>query len=136
MTRVAFAIVSEVLVLTAALLVAGCAPPPQAAPTASGVRWELDVSPYRPVARQAVTLRLRALDSRGQPIPLQGFRATAVMPERPYRGETIPFREVEPGLYEAVHSFSMDGRWEVHIAGSVKGKRAEARIVLVVGGGP
>lgn len=124
------------LIAVGALLLAGCSRPPQVVPTASGIRWELEVSPFRPAALRPAVLRLRALDSAGRPVVLQGFRATAVMPEMQHRGETIPFREVEPGLYEAVHSFSMDGRWEVHIVGSVKGKRAEARIALVVGGGP
>jgi len=57
------------------------------------------------------------------------------MPEMEHRGEAIAFREIEPGLYEAVHTFSMDGRWEIHITGSVKGTRAEVRIPIDVGGG-
>jgi len=56
------------------------------------------------------------------------------MPEMDHRGETIAFREIEPGLYEAVHTFSMDGRWEIRLTGSVKGKRAQVRISLDVGG--
>lgn len=124
-----------VVVAATTLLFAGCARPPQAVPTADGIRWEFDVSPYRPSALQAATLRLRAMDASGRPIVLQGFRATAEMPEMDHRGETIAFREVESGLYEAVHTFSMDGRWQIHISGSVKGKRAVARIALDVGGG-
>jgi len=116
------------------VLFAGCGRPPQAVPTASGIRWELDVSPHRPAALRAATLRLRAVDASGRPIALQGFRATAGMPEMEHRGETLAFREVEPGLYEALHTFSMDGRWEIRITGSIKGKRAEVRIPLEVGG--
>jgi hypothetical protein len=119
--------------VAAALVLAGCAPPSRPAPVASGIRWELDVSPYRPAALQAATLRLRAFDAAGRPIALQGFRATASMPEMDHRGETIAFREMDAGVYEALHTFSMDGRWEIHISGSVKGKRAEARIPLEVG---
>jgi len=122
------------VVVAAAVLFAGCGRAPQAVPTASGIRWELDVSPYRPAALRAATLRLRAVDASGRPIALQGFRATAGMPEMEHRGETLAFREVEPGLYEALHTFSMDGRWEIRITGSIKGKRAEVRIPLEVGG--
>jgi hypothetical protein len=127
---------SVLIVLAVVGLAAGCSRPPQAVPTASGIRWELDVSPYRPAALRDATLRLRASDAAGRPIALQGFRATASMPEMTHRGEVIAFREIEPGLYEAVHTFSMDGRWVVHVTGSVKGKRAEGRITVVVGSGP
>jgi hypothetical protein len=125
--------VTLVAAMCAAVLLAGCTPPPRAAPTASGIRWELNVSPYRPAALQAATLQLRAFDAGGRPIVLQGFRATASMPEMDHRGEMVAFREMETGLYEAVHTFSMDGRWEIHVTGSVQGKRAEVRISLVVG---
>ena len=118
----------------AAVLLAGCANAPQAVPTASGIRWELDVSPRRPAALRAATLQVRATDASGSPVALQGFRASATMPEMDHRGETIAFREIEPGLYEAVHTFSMDGRWEIRLTGSVKGKRAQVRISLDVGG--
>jgi hypothetical protein len=130
MTRVAGL---PVRICAVAALIAGCTPGPRAAPEASGVRWELHVSPYRPAALQAATLRLRALDARGEPIVLQGFRATASMPGVNRRGETIAFREMEAGVYEALHSFSTGGRWEIHISGSVKGKRAEFRMTLEVG---
>lgn len=126
---------AAVTVAIAAVLSAGCARAPQVVPTASGIRWELEVAPRRPAALRAATLRLRAVDASGAPVSLQGFRATAGMPEMEHRGEAIAFREIEPGLYEAVHTFSMDGRWEIHITGSVKGKRVEVRIPMDVGGG-
>lgn len=125
-----------VVAAVAALALAGCARPPRVTPTASGIRWQLDVSPYRPAALRNATLRLRAFDTAGRPLALHGFRATASMPEMNHRGDTIAFREVEPGLYEAVHVFSMDGRWEIRISGVVKGERVEDRIVLQIGGGP
>lgn len=121
------------VLLIGALLAAGCAPHPAASPVASGIRWELTVSPLRPAALVTATLRLRAYDASGQPIALQGFRATASMPEMSHRGETIAFRETDPGVYEARHAFSMDGRWEIHISGQVAGRRAEVRIPLEVG---
>ena len=131
MIRVARVTAGICVVATA--VIAGCAPGPRAAPAASGVRWELDVSPDRPAVLQAVTIRLRAVDARGQPIALQGFRATASMPGGKRRGETIAFREVEAGVYEAFHTFSANGRWEIYIHGFVKGRRAEVRMTLEVG---
>lgn len=131
MSRVLF-----VAVAAGAVLIARCTRPQQTVPTASGIRWTRDVLPLRPSALRPATLRLRAVDASGRAVALQGFRATTSMPEMRHRGETIAFREVDPGVFEALHTFSMDGRWEIRVTGSLKGKRAEARISVIVGGGP
>lgn len=122
------------LLLAAALLLTGCARTSKEVPAASGIRLQLEVSPARPAALHPASLRLRVSDASGGPYVLQELRAAADMPEMTHGKETIAFRDVAPGLYEAVHTFSMDGRWEIRVSGRTAGGRAEARFTVEVGG--
>lgn len=55
------------------------------------------------------------------------------MPEMTHEPEEILFRQTGPGRYEAQHTFSMDGRWEIKVAGEAEGVRILATFTLHVG---
>lgn len=117
------------------LVLAACASP-SSATRASGEGWgaHLEWAPARPRALRPVALRLRVEDPTGKPLPLTRLRVTASMPRMTHRAEDVPFRRIVPGTYEATHTFSMDGRWELRVEGTTApGAQVTATFTLDVG---
>lgn len=106
---------ARILVAACALLAAGCAWSPSRQVQAEGWTATLSWTPPHPVALQPVTLRLRVAGSSGAVPDADGVQAEAAMPEMEHGGETVEFRRVGPGTYEARHAFSMDGRWVIRL---------------------
>jgi hypothetical protein len=121
------------LVLTVLALSAACAGQPVA--TARGDDWKivLTTGPRRPVALRPAALTLRVSDSAGAPVDITGLEVFAGMPDMEHGESRITFRRTAPGTYEAGHTFSMDGNWEIRLAGRRKGAPFEARLSLEVG---
>jgi nitrogen fixation protein FixH len=113
------------------VLAAGCAPAPQA--VATGERWRMTLS-SNPQARalRPVTLTLRVTDPAGRPIAVDRMRATAGM-QMTHQGDPVAFLAVAPGIYEARHTFSMDGTWIITLAGVGSGAPLAAEFPVEVG---
>lgn len=120
------------VIVLGVLTIGGCAPRSPAVGTSGGIRGELSVSPRPASALRPVTLRLRLTAEQGEPVALEGLAATADMPEMSH-GSPIAFRPAGSGEYEATHTFSMDGRWEIIVRGMLGGRAVELRVPLEIG---
>ncbi|MDR5684476.1 MAG: FixH family protein [Armatimonadota bacterium] len=111
------------------LFAVACSSPPEAVATGEGWRAELTWT-TRPAALRPVTLRLKLIDASGRPLAIGALSAMATMPEMEHGGETVAFVPVGDGIFEAVHTFSMDGRWTLHAEWTSDGRvhRTEFRI--------
>jgi nitrogen fixation protein FixH len=101
--------------LAAILLIVGCAPSPEAV-VVTGEGWRAELAKTsRPVALRQVTLRLRIVDAAGRPLAVTDLSAVTDMPEMDHGAETVRFLPAADGVFEAVHTFSMGGWWEVRV---------------------
>lgn len=119
----------------AGLALVACSPPAGSA-TVVGDGWKvtLEWSPGRPKALQPAHLVLRVGDRADRPLEVEALQAEADMPEMSHKPDELRFRKIGQGTYEAVHTFSMDGRWRVRVTGIVTGSGLEASFELNVGG--
>jgi len=111
-----------VLVAIVVAFSAGCGGAPEV--SASGAGWTATLSwtpPLLPLRESR--LRLRLVGTADDPVTIEDAHALAIMPLMRHRGDPIPFRSVRPGRYEALHTFSMDGEWEIRVSGRAKGTR-------------
>jgi len=84
-------------------------------------------------ALRSAVLRLRLVDPQGKPLPPEELQAEAVMSSMSHEREAIIFRPAGPGGYEATHTFSMDGQWEVRVRGRLEGRAFAATFHVQVG---
>lgn len=122
---------ARALVAACLLLAAGCASGTSLRAYGEGWSATLSWTPRRPVALQPVVLRLRLTGPADAPLEVLELQAEAGMPEMDHGVEAVEFRRMAPGVYEARHVFSMDGRWVIRIRG--KAGRSDASFVVHVG---
>jgi len=126
-------IARTVVVLLGAVALAGCARTPQAATSGDDWRVELTTEPQTVMALHRVVLRLRVTDRNGAALDITDLTADADMPEMSHGKTRISLRRTGVGAFEAGHTFSMDGRWEIHLGGRREGRPFAAVVALQVG---
>ena len=121
------------LLAAASALSLSCSAPPGA--SASGTAWKATltwspgvIAPLGPTA-----LRLRLIDHQGNALDAEDLQAEAVMASMSHAREAVTFRSAGLGEYEATHSFSMDGRWELRLRGGLNGGSFIATFQVPVG---
>jgi len=115
-----------------AVLAAACGGRSPAA-TSGDVQVELSAAPRTIAALRPVTLELRFTDQHGRPLAPQTVEARASMPEMAHGAENVTFKPVGQGRYEAAHTFSMDGQWEIEVQALIEGKQIMTRVSIRVG---
>ncbi|MDQ7842299.1 MAG: FixH family protein [Armatimonadota bacterium] len=124
---------SRLVVLAAiAVLAAGCGGRPQAA-ASDDITVEVSTVPRAVAALRPVTLVVRCRDRAGRPVAVRISEARLAMPEMSHGAERIVLHPAGAGRYEASHTFSMDGVWQLQIRGVVGGRAFAAQIPIHVG---
>jgi nitrogen fixation protein FixH len=118
--------------LATVVLIAGCAPSP--AVVVTGEEWRAELTwTSQPVALRPVTLRLRFVDAAGRPLAVGDLSAKANMPEMDHGAETVRFLPTADGVFEAAHTFSMDGAWMIRAEWQSGARRESAQFRIEVG---
>lgn len=119
--------------LATVVLIAGCAPSPAVVVTREEWRAELTWT-SQPVALRPVTLRLRFVDAAGRPLAVGDLSAKANMPEMDHGADPVRFLPAADGVFEAAHTFSMDGAWMIRAEWQSGARRESAEFRIDVGG--
>jgi len=114
------------------VLAAGCGGRPQAA-ASDGITVEVSTVPRAVVALRPVTLVVRCRDRQGRPVAARITGAHLSMPEMSHGVEHIVLHPAGGGRYEASHTFSMDGVWQLEIRGVAGREEFTTRVPIPVG---
>jgi len=115
-----------------AVLAGGCGARTEAVDS-SDIRVEVSTVPRAVAALRPVTLQVRCADRRGRPVTAQMIEARLSMPEMAHGEETVTLQPAGDGRYEAAHTFSMDGVWELEVHGVAAGKEFRTRVPIRIG---
>jgi nitrogen fixation protein FixH len=119
--------------LAVILLIAACSPPPTVV-TVAGEGWRAELAwTSQPVALRPVTLRLRFVDAAGRPLAVGDLSAKANMPEMDHGADPVRFLPAAEGVFEAAHTFSMDGAWMIRAEWQSGARRESAEFRIDVG---
>lgn len=117
----------------AAVLAAGCGSRPGA--VAMGSRWRVEMFwiPRQLRALRPVEFTFRVTGPDGRPATVAEPAATAEMKDMTHQQTVLVLRPLGTGVYAATHTFSMDGRWTITLAGVSNGARLTAVVTVDVG---